>query len=167
MPVENWLCRNVPGWQGLGDDEKRALRDFPILWSYFEGWVTYPATAEPRAISPKVDALSAASFHNLAATHQAYEHYRERFFPNGVESPLFSTVGLRGQWKEFVQHTLLDADSEPRQRVKAVLFIINRLRNNFLHGGKALYNFQDQLENFRHANETLMELLPLWGPPQI
>lgn len=165
MAVEEWLSLNVPGWEILRENEKIALRDFPILWSYFEGWVTFPATAEPAKIVPKVDALAAASFDNIVAIDRAYEHYRNRFFPGGVKAPLFDTIGLRPQWKEFVQNILLDAGSEPRQRTKAVLIIINRLRNNFLHGGKALYNFRDQLDNFTHANDALMELLPKWGPP--
>ena len=166
MPVEQWLCANVMGWEQLLEEEKRALRDFPILWSYFEGWVTHPKTANPQHITPKVDALPAQELQNLIATNAAYEHYRNSFFPNGQEAELFQSVGLTGPVRMFVSQTLTDAQSEPRQRLKAVLYIINRLRNNFLHGGKALYNFEGQLENFEHANATLMEVLPLWGDPR-
>ena len=166
MPVEEWLSERVPGWSDLHEAEKRALRDFPILWSYFEGWVTNTKTANPKLIQEKIDSQPAASFNNLNATHLAYDHYRNRFFPNGVEAPLFSTIGLTGSYRDLVKQTLLDEGSEPRQRAKAVLMLINRLRNNFLHGEKGLYNFRGQLENFSHANSTLMELLPIWGPPR-
>jgi hypothetical protein len=165
MPVEGWLCDNVMGWDQLGDEEKRVLRDFPILWSYFEGWVTYPKTANPQNIASKVDALPAQPLQNLIATNAAYNHYRNRFFPAGQKAEIFETVGLMGEVKNFVSHTLTDVQSEPRQRLKAVLYIINRLRNNFLHGGKALYNFGGQRENFQHANATLMEVLPFWRAP--
>lgn len=164
MPVEQWLLERVPGWDGLQDEEKRALREFPILWSYFEAWVTHPNTANAQSIAPQIDLLPAELLQRLEATESAYNHYRNRYFPEGQETDIFNTVGLTGNAKAFVRHTLLDEGSEPRQKLKAVLYIINRLRNNFLHGSKALYNFQDQLDNFNHANATLMEVLPLWQP---
>jgi hypothetical protein len=165
VAVEKWLQANVRGWKSLCPDEKRALRDFPILWSYFEGWVTHPATANPERIATKIDGFLPNSFLDIVATDRAFEHYKKRYFPNGHEAELFEKLNLTGQWKDFVRYTLRHADPEPQQRAKAVLLIINRLRNNFLHGGKALYNFHGQLDNFQHANETLMELLLKWGPP--
>jgi hypothetical protein len=165
VPVEEWLQTNIPGWEALNEDEKCALRDFPILWSYFEGWVTHPHTANPQRIEAAIDNIPVASFFDIVATDRAFEHYKQRFFPDGIEAELFGKIGLNRIWGTFVRDTLLDADPKPPQRAKAVLLIINRLRNNFLHGTKALYNFHDQLDNFQHANDALMELLLKWGPP--
>jgi hypothetical protein len=139
VPVEEWLQTNVPGWEALNEDEKCALRDFPILWSYFEGWVTHPHTANAQSIETAIDEISEVSFSDIVATDRAFEHYKQRFFPDGLEAELFGKIGLNGIWGAFVRGTLLDEDPKAPQRAKAVLMIINRLRNNFLHCLMAQY----------------------------
>ena len=56
---------------------------------------------------------------------------------------------------------LSSATQDPDKVLKALLIIVFRLRNNFLHGEKWDYGFQGQLANFRHANDVLMFALDM------
>ena len=45
--------------------------------------------------------------------------------------------------------------------VFALLIIIFRLRNNLFHGEKWVYKLDDQVDNFRNANQVLAKFLDL------
>ena len=134
MAVEAWLQKNAYGWDTLTNQEKGALRDFPVLWAYLEAWLSYPYTANPKRINAKVDSMGADIFAApLPQLNAAYAHFQKRFLLDGSPTNEFRTVNL-GRNRQFVLNILLDRNPEVRQKLKAVLYIINRLRNNYLHG---------------------------------
>ena len=46
---EAWLNKNFKGWESLLSKEKKAIRDFPILWSIFELRATGQSGRQPNA----------------------------------------------------------------------------------------------------------------------
>lgn len=163
-----WLQTNVPEWLQLEIKERRVIRDFPILWALFELHATGQNGQRPDASPPRiceaVEQLVAppAVQGELAS---ARLHFAERYFLNGNPTYAWHVLNVGGQYAVRVQTGLTAEDADNHQVLVALLLVINRLRNNYLHGEKARYGFQDQYLNFRHANNVLMKVINLWPRP--
>jgi hypothetical protein len=161
-----WLLQEIPGWRDLDNRERKAIRDFPVLWSFFELHATgqngYP-NANPPRICNAVKQLHAVDNHPVIDS--ARYHFGERYFggPNAIHAWL--ALGVGPDYVETVQFGLRDAAANNRHKLLAVLLVTNRLRNNYLHGEKASYGFRGQYQNFRHANSVLMHSIGLWPRP--
>jgi len=162
-----WLNDNVPGWRQLEDREKKAIGDFAVMWSFFELNSTSRygrPNATPYNISRAVTDLEPephfdrfeAALNYFAARYIDGEDYTEHWHP----------LRVHRDYIEGVRHGLVGQNSTNREAFLAVLLIVNRLRNNFLHGEKARYDFADQFWNFTHANNVLIYALELWPSPQ-
>ena len=68
---------------------------------------------------------------------------------NGMEAKLEITSVLKGEIDDI------------EKVVRSLLAIIFRLRNNFFHGKKWVYQLQDQVDNFRMANGLIAAILTL------
>lgn len=160
MPkVEDWLLVNFPSWEQLGDIEKENIRDFPVLWALFELRATDAHAGVPTIISA-VERLE--HYRERAATEAAVLHFSQRYNHDPLAVDRLENLKLCGRAEPKVTPVISGASANPKERLTAVLLIIHRLRNNFLHGEKAKYGYQDQLDNFQVSNKVLMEVIPLW-----
>ena len=162
-----WLNANIPGWRGLQQKEKKAIRDFAVLWSFFElnsTWRYGRPNASPVNIIRAVDELEEVP--NSGRLIGATDHFAQRYLDGGGFTERWSHLRMKNECFEMVRNGLLGADRTSSQTLLALLLIINRLRNNFLHGEKARYDFADQYDNFAHANTVLIFALELWPSPQ-
>jgi len=64
---------------------------------------------------------------------------------------------------ELVEAVLSGRENEPARSITVLLIIVYRLRNNLFHGHKWAYDLRGQLQNFTHANATLMKALEVNG----
>lgn len=165
--VGEWLNRTFDGWNRLTPQEKKVIRDFPILWAHFELLATNQQ-AGPESIIIAVNGLGAYPF--VQSVQDSIDHFRDRFIENGQLNNYYLAgmrvgLGLGPVARPIVDSALLNTDRSNINCLKASLLMINRLRNNFLHGQKAVYGFADQLDNFNHANKVLMDVIPLFIPP--
>lgn len=162
-----WLNRNFAGWSNLTAQEKRAIRDFPVLWSIFELRATGRNGQRPNASPPRI----CQAVENLEAelTSEVFQHaktyFSNRYFHAGNPTYAFDQLRVQQAFQNRVRTALLGEDADANVILIGLLLVVNRLRNNFLHGGKAAYAFADQLDNFRHANAVLMSAIPLWDEP--
>lgn len=162
-----WLSAEIPEWAELDRKEKRAIRDFPVLWALFELEVTgrngQRPNASPGRICDEVALLPALS--ELAGeTRRARAHFAGRYFVNGRPAPAWHQLRVHDDFQDRVR-VGLTGTADDRQVLTALLLVVNRLRNNFLHGEKARYGFRDQYANFRHANNVLIAAIDLWRKP--
>ncbi|MES0135609.1 hypothetical protein NKJ88_11735 [Mesorhizobium sp. M0016] len=160
MNAGKWLQANFAGYERLSRSEKTEIKDFPVLWSIFEMTATMKR-AKPQTIIDAVDQI-ARPFRFDGPFLAALDFYRDRFYRDGETTPYFDGLSLCRIARPLVLPVLTGEATRKRQKLTALLLIINRLRNNFLHGEKAEYAFEGQLGNFRHANRTLMAAIPLW-----
>lgn len=162
MNVGTWLSKNAYGWSNLTTAEKIAIRDFPVLWALFE----LSATGKEANVKSIVAAVSGlAPFVNPVSVPftEALAYYEDRFYQGGYQTKHFHDLRLTHEaWQHHVRPVFEGAAVDARRRLIALLLIIHRLRNNYLHGEKAAYGFAGQLDNFRHANRCLMAAIPLW-----
>ena len=78
-----WLINEVPGWRQLEIRERKAIRDFPVLWSLFELHATGNGrrpNASPRRISTAVEELPEVP--NSAVIDRARTYFADRYFRN-------------------------------------------------------------------------------------
>lgn len=162
-----WLNQNFAGWSDLSVQEKKAIRDFPILWSIFELRATGQGgrrpDATPQRICEAVEALQ-AELHS-EVFQQAKTYFSNRYFYRGNPTHAFHQLRVQRDFQGRLHDALLDENADADVVLKGLLLVVNRLRNNFLHGEKAAYAFDDQLDNFRQANAVLMSAIPLWDEP--
>ncbi|TDQ67260.1 hypothetical protein ATL17_1269 [Maritalea mobilis] len=167
VDTARWLNQNFAGWKNLTAQEKRAIRDFPVLWSIFELRATGRNGQRPNASPPRichaVEGLETDL--NSVVFQQAKKYFSNRYFHAGNPTYAFDQLRVQQCFLRRVHAALLDEDANTTDVLIGLLLIVNRLRNNFLHGEKAAYAFADQLDNFRHANAVLMSAIPLWDVP--
>ncbi|WP_127561732.1 hypothetical protein [Nioella ostreopsis] len=88
-------------------------------------------------------------------------YFRERYRSENAEatSHLDKLLSHRGQGLKDSILVGLCEQAEPDSKMKALVLIVYRLRNNLFHGTKGGLGFTDQLDNFVHANRVLIEII--------
>jgi len=153
------MNQRLAGYRNLSTQEKRAIRDFALLWSFFEEkWLGNQGSV-PR-IRQEVDARLPLDA-SMVAFDGALAYFRNRYVHAGNPTPSFDYLRVSPNDRQYVLDVLSGQTNEPRRILIALLIIAYRLRNNFFHGEKAAYDYRGQLENFRHANAVLMQTMDL------
>jgi hypothetical protein len=159
MQPSTWMNRRLAAYSNLTIQEKRAIRDFALLWSFFEEMWLGNRGDVPR-IRLEVEARVAPNA-SMAAFDGDLAYFRNRYVNAGNPTPPFGHLRVSSNDQHYVLDVLSGQTNEPRRVLTALLIVVHRLRNNFFHGEKAAYGYQGQLENFRHANAVLMQTMDL------
>lgn len=161
--IINWLREKAHGFDQLSNEEVTAISEFSLLWGLFEARVLR-SSGSARAICDAVDAWQTAGALDAHSLNTELEYFRERYFANGTFTSHFRHLHLRGNdQRPLVQAVVDGSNSDPRDRVAAVLIIVYRYRNNLFHGVKWQYMLAGQLSNFTTANAVLMKVLDRSG----
>lgn len=162
-----WLNANIPGWGSLQRVEKKAIRDFAVLWSFFElnsTWRYGRPNASPGNIIRAVQDLEQDP--NIDRLDSVRTYFAERYIDGDGYTEHWHHLRINDQHVAITRAGLIGENRTSRDTILALLLVVNRLRNNFLHGEKARYNFLGQYDNFAQANMLLMYALELWPNPQ-
>lgn len=161
MTTAQWMERHIYGFADLGQEERQAIQDFTMLWSFFESKLL-GTEGSTRAIVDLVAKLQADGRLEPDHFEQSFQYFSARYFPGGSESHHFDKLGLRKRdYPDLVRAALNGSAQNPADKVTALLIVVYRLRNNLFHGIKWAYKIQDQRDNFEHANLALMASIPL------
>ena len=60
-----------------------------------------------------------------------------------------------------MKRVLTKIETEPKEILKALLYILYRFRNNLFHGEKEVVRLNGQIENFKVANDLLAKVLEI------
>ncbi|WP_313689399.1 hypothetical protein LN047_00450 [Achromobacter sp. JD417] len=163
-PIQ-WLEKNAPGFDTLSEQERAVISHFALLWSLFEA----------RALSTRgsSQAIVALTHEWLSRDPLASEpfsesllYFQQRYYSNGEVTAFLAGLNLRpNDCRDLVHAVLKGENTNPADCVAALLIVVYRLRNNLFHGAKWAYGIQGQLNNFTHANTTLMNALSIVGLP--
>ena len=83
-------------------------------------------------------------------------YFKGRYVEDGNPSYRFNHLHLRPNDNEgLVREVLLGNENAPENKLACCLIIILRFRNNYFHGIKWAYQFQDQRENFERSCSLL------------
>jgi hypothetical protein len=156
-----WLRARLAGFPTPQQGELlKAITDFALLWSFFEG-MTLATGGSPRRIMRRVREWHGTLRFEIGGFADHLDYFRDRYCPNGVWAPEYNMlVRLRAEEEALVRRVLERRTEDPLECVTGVLLLVLRIRNNLFHGQKMIWGFHDQAANFHHANLTLMSA---WG----
>lgn len=161
--VFDWILKQEYEFKALAQEEKQAISEFSVLWSYFEAKVC--------GTDAKVDKLRAIT-HSVAksekfdptALREAMVYFRARYLVDGEGSGHFDFLHIRNdKEKEMVLHILNSDSQDLSKELEAALYIVYRYRNNLFHGAKWMYGIRDQKQNFLVATELLKSIISAAG----
>ena len=157
-PIE-WLNLYAPGFALLSDDERRAIMEFSLLWSFFEARALDTAASSAR-IGALVKSWNEDESLSLVPFAESLAHYKQRYFRNGAPTEHYAGLLLRPTDNPaLVEAVLNGANEDPTDCVTVLLIVVYRLRNNLIHGMKWAYGIADQRENFLFASAALVAAL--------
>jgi len=98
-------------------------------------------------------------------TCKAVDYFYNRYLNPNIDTT-YSIDGLQFRGSSSDQQAKIDViqvltkqQTEPKEVLKALLFILYRFRNNLFHGNKEIINLNTQIDNFISANGILNEVL--------
>ncbi|WP_319586763.1 hypothetical protein [uncultured Desulfobulbus sp.] len=163
-PIQ-WLEQNAPGFKALSEKERAAITHFALLWSFFEARAL-STRGSSRAILALIHDWSAQGRLRTEPFAESLLYFQQRYYVNGAETHHLAGLNLRpNDCRDLVHAVLKGENSNPADRIAVLLIVVYRLRNNLFHGAKWAYEIQGQLDNFTHANVTLMNALSIVGLP--
>jgi hypothetical protein len=156
-----WLSNKIPEFGALSKEDKEAIQDFSLLWSYFEG-TKLKGKANINAIIEYVKSIEYDVSYKRLNIAGYLQYLRDRYFVSGAFTKFYTGLHLEktNHAEEKVNRILQGGNNISREdELIGCLVIIYRLRNNLFHGDKWHYNLQEQYDNFRKANDFLMALM--------
>ena len=126
------------------------IRDFALLWNLFEDLL-----CDNNANMCKIDALIDKNIDkfNDSEYQDIFEYFYDRYKNNDAK---FNALRLHEPQKNLVKKVLNDEFMDKNNKLKFIMSIIYRYRNNLFHGEKDMRYIRFQKENFEKTNEFLM-----------
>lgn len=159
----SYLKKNAPGFDTLSNKEQEAIAHFTLLWGFFEARALN-SNGSARAIKALTREWSSQGRLIINPFTDSIRYFQQRYFSDGVKTKHFDSLKLRPNDCRHLVESFLKAETiNSSDSVAALLIIVYRLRNNLFHGIKWAYGIQGQLDNFTHANTTLVNALSIVG----
>jgi hypothetical protein len=156
-----WLNQHVVAFGALSEEAKAALMEFSFLWSLFEYEVLAKQGNVP-ALRNAAHQWSTADLLNLDMFADDLAYFRARYYENGEFTYRFPHLHLEKSGNPKIVRDVLSGQTNQSEDVcVALLIIVFRYRNNFLHGEKWHYGLQEQEQNFARANRILQTAISL------
>ena len=159
--IDIWLEENTLGYRELKYYERSAIFHFLLLWSLFEARVL-KRDGSICEIEKATKRWAGDGLLNKEIFEPQVDYFRNRYFVNDNCTCHFRNLKLPlGYLSNLVKDGLSNLDASPYDVAIAILIIVYRIRNNLFHGEKWTYELRGQLDNFNHANVTLIKAIEL------
>jgi len=163
MNVLEWV-KNRYNYSEFDQSKIQNILHFAIVWNVFERECCGSDAKINTHAESVANALKDKSIPSLDAT---WTYYHQRYVRNGNITPVFASFEFKSNTKKVsAQTTLLSESPSKKDKIETLMLIIFRLRNNLLHGEKKPEIFYAQDENFKYANQFLMNVCDLVGEQQ-
>src|SRR5690554_67997 len=151
MEVEEYLERKSMGYENLSDGERKAISNFALIWSLFEAQLL-DESASARKILQKTQEWVNGLGIDEALINSHLNYFKKRYVEGDDFGYRFNHLHLRANDNEqLVRDVLLGNENALENKLACCLIIILRFRNNYFHGIKWAYKFQEQQENFERS----------------
>ena len=152
------------GYADFDEDDRVAIREFALLWSIFEAQALL-GDGRVEAIIEFVDdfAKAARDDHRRLMTAPFIPHityFREQFLtPNHASTnELFEALSFQDRrHQKMVSSVLLKLRDDTPELVKALLLIVDRLRDSVFRGLKWHHPDKKKRDDLYHASKILMK----------
>lgn len=150
--VIQWINEKVinEGTSKIDANDIDEVRDFALLWNLFEDLL-----CNNNANIPKIDTLIDGHIgkFNESDYQDTFEYFYNRYKSSEER---FNALRLRATQKNLVKKVLNDEFTDENNKLKFIMAIIYRFRNNLFHGEKDMRYIRLQKENFNQTNDFLM-----------
>jgi hypothetical protein len=158
-----WIATFFGNGVNLKVPDIQRITNFTFLWNMFETHAC-GQNASFTAIGNAVDRL--ASF-DIKEFEPHLKYFKERYFDDkGGATRYFSGLNWRTTAgdqaaKAKTTEVLTLQNTDPKEILKGLLYIMYRFRNNLFHGGKQIQSIDTQIPNFKVANSLLAKTMTL------
>lgn len=157
MQEKEWL-QNNRYYSELDEDKLKSVFYFSLIWNVYEKELCNKKAEINR--HPKKQSKKYAEKFDQRLLDQIFEYFKNRYVLNGEQTQHFDNFEFKSESiKTEVFGFLSSAHPSDKDKLKALLCIAFRLRNNLFHGEKAVEKLYEQNENFRQINLLLMNLI--------
>lgn len=150
--VIQWINEKIinDGTSEIDANDIDEIRDFALLWNLFEDLL-----CENNANMCKIDNLIDRHIgkFNASGYQETFEYFYERYKSSDEK---FNALRLREPQKNLVKKVLNDDFIDKNNKLKFIMAVIYRFRNNLFHGEKNMRHISLQKENFEKTNIFLM-----------
>ena len=163
MPFNSisWLRNNASGFPELDEGEIQAITSFSLMWSFFEAKVlnNHASISSLKKVSRNFRKYHLIETKTIS---QSFLYFRNRYINDGVRNHFFRNLRIKQDCDKDFIFSVLNCESPSSEDIlSACLIIVYRFRNNFFHGEKWAYEFQEQRQNFEISNQLLAEVVLL------
>lgn len=137
------------------EEDLEIAGNFLILWNLFE-----KEFCDTNADKPKLKNIANEYYTHFDTNilHEVFEGIKKRYQDeNKFENLRFRNENIKNEVRNTLDKSNNATDEE---KLRAILYIIYRYRNNLFHGNKKL-QLCEQKENFERSYKVLIELLKL------
>jgi hypothetical protein len=168
---EQWLNQYQGGYADFDEEDRVAIREFALLWSIFEAQALL-GDGRVEAIIEFVDdfAKAAQADRRRLLTAPFIPHltyFRDQFLtPNHASTnELFEALSFQERpHQKMVSSALLRLRDDTPELVKALLLIVDRLRDSVFRGLKWHHGEKKQRDDLYHASKVLMKAVDISRP---
>jgi len=151
MEVDRYLENKRMGYENLSEPERKAISNFALIWSLFEAQLLEEDASARKIVRKSAEWIEADGL-DEAFVEDQLSYFKERYVEAGEFNYRFDHLHLRPQDNEqLVKNVLLGQEVELKNQLACCLIIVLRFRNNYFHGIKWAYQFQEQKDNFERS----------------
>lgn len=159
MSEIDWLQINRY-YSDLDENKLKSIFYFSIIWNIYEKELC--KTHGSIGSHPKKHSNDYCNTVDQEHLNSVFAYFKKRYISNGEPSNHYVTFEFNSEPIKAEVFELLSGENPTnKHKLKALLCIAFRLRNNLFHGLKQVDKLYAQNENFRQINLLLMNLIDL------
>jgi hypothetical protein len=139
----------------IDENDIEEIKDFLLLWNLFESICCNKRAninCIDRIIDSKIELFKEENYKDI------FDYFYNRYKNNNSKLEKLNLTLAR---KKLVQNVLNDNYQDKNNKLKFIISIIYRYRNNLFHGEKDLKFIKLQKENFTKTNKFLMYFIEI------
>ncbi|MDD2003609.1 hypothetical protein [Pseudomonas putida] len=154
-----WISQQAPGFAQLSLEERNAIADFSMIWSFFEG-TRLGGSGGMQTIRQFAEAPEAQGIIGGCGINMYLPYLKERYIDGGQFNYRFSHLHVeRSNNPPEIIDALQNDDASEKTKLIGCLGVVFRLRNNLFHGEKWQYELREQEQNLRKATTFMLSCM--------
>ena len=148
-----WINRKIINeGEKIEPNDVEEIRDFTLLWNLFEN-----ICCNKFAKIDEINNLIDSKIDNFDENNEIFTETFEYFYQRYQDKYRFIALNFNNKAMEKLASKILsDTYTDKNNKLKFIMSVIYRYRNNLFHGEKQMRYIRLQKENFKIANKFLM-----------
>jgi len=147
-----WINRKIinEGYK-INAEDVEEIRDFTLIWNLLEN-----ICFENYVKIDKINNLIDSKIDKFNENNETFRETFKYFYTRYQDEHKLNALRLNRTMKELTKKILNNTYTDKNNKLKFIMAVIYRYRNNLFHGEKQMRYIRLQKENFKIANKFLM-----------